>query len=342
MKILILRNTITRIDAHCVLLANAFLARGDHVYFGLINAVATHNYHVYGPVVPYRVEVEYYAPIHESLQWENLEVFDLVWIMKVPHPQIAKDVWQILWILSKRVSFVNSVEASLFLETKNTLGYLVPQEHLVESHVANSFDILWNIYSSQQQHHWILKPPNSAAGANVFLLNPEGHNERALLQSMTGNTTIVGKSSSAENLLGLQNKYAVLQKFAPEVQQGEKRVIIAGGEIIIVHGRAATGGEHRSNLAHGGQPYETTLTPQENSMCSYLAKRLLEHGIGYVGLDISYPFVLEFNLTEPGGIYRMLLLTGTNHMPRAIDCIVRTRIEARKSLSQEENYLHPN
>src|SRR5579875_2907687 len=191
MKILILRNTVTRIDAHCVLLANAFLARGDEVYFGLINAVATHNYHVYGPIVPYRVEVEYYAPIDESLQWETLEDFDLIWIMKAPHPALAKDIWQILWLLSKRVPFVNSVEALLFLDTKNTLGYLVPQEHLLENYAADSFDILWDIYRSQPQERWILKPTNSASGANVFLVDPQGSNDRALIQSMTGNTKSV-------------------------------------------------------------------------------------------------------------------------------------------------------
>lgn len=326
MKILILRNTVTRIDAHCVLLANAFLARGDEVYFGLINAVATHDYHVYGPIAPYRVELEYYAPIAEPVKWESLENFDLVWIMKAPHPHLAKDVWQILWLLSKRVPFVNSIEALLFLETKNTLGYLVPQEHLVENHVTNCFDVLWNIQDNQPQERWILKPTNGSSGADVFLVDAQGSNNRALLQSMTGNTKPATDPTVTDNLSGLQNKYAVLQKFAPEVQHGEKRVIIAGGEIIVVHGRSPTDGEHRSNLANGGQPYETNLTPQELQMCSQLAQRLLDNGVGYIGLDISYPYVLEFNLIEPGGLYRMLVLTGKNYTPRAIECIMASRI----------------
>lgn len=347
MRVLLLRNTIAHLDSHDVQLANEFLTRGDEVYVGLINAVATRNYHVYGPIVPYHAEIDilekYHATdrgesakrevlekfdfgsIDEPLKWESLEDFDLVWVMKSPHPQLAKDIWQILWILSKRVPFANSVEALLFLNTKNTFGYLVPQEHLVENYVANSFDILWNIYNNQSQECWVLKPTNSGGGADVFLVDPQGSNSRALLQSMTGNTKSVTDPTIGDSLLGLQNKYTVLQKFAPEAQYGEKRVIIAGGEIITAHGRISAKGDHRSNLFQGGQSYTTDLTPPEEEMCAQLAQPLLAHGVGYIGLDISYPYVLEFNMVDPGGLARVLVLTGINYASKTIDCIVKTR-----------------
>jgi len=347
MKILLLRTTSAHLDAHDVLFANTFLARGDEVCVGLVNTVATHNYHVYGFTVPYRVEVEllkqYHAAerdelgkqevlekfdfggIDEPLKWESLENFDLIWVMKSPHPDLAKDIWQILWLLAKRVPFVNSVEALLFLNTKNTFGYLVPQEHLLENHVANSFDILWEVYRRQPQERWVLKPTNSGGGTDVFLVDSQGSNDRALIQSMTGNTKSIVDPTIGDSLLGLQNKYAVLQKFASEVQHGEKRVIIAGGEVITAHGRVSVSGEHRSNLFQGGQSYASALTEQEEYMCSRLTELLLANGVGYVGLDISYPYILEFNMIDPGGLARVLLLTGTNYASRTIDCIIKTR-----------------
>lgn len=348
MRILLLRNTVAHLDVHDVQLANAFLARGDEVHLGLINAVATHNYHVYGPIVPYRAEVELlrkyqaasldetgkqevlekfdFGGIDAPLQWESLEQFDLVWVMKSPHPQLAKDVWQILWILSKRVPFVNSVEALLFLNTKNTFGYLVSADHLVENHVANSFDILWDIYKSKQEERWVLKPTNSGGGTDVFLVDSRGSNSRALIQSMTGNTKAVTDGSIGDSLLGLQNKYAVLQKFAPEAQKGEKRVIIAGGEIIAAHGRISAEGDHRSNLFQGGQSYAAQLTVEEATMCNRITRPLLANGVGYIGLDISYPYVLEFNMVDPGGLARVLLLSGIDYAQRTIEQILKTQV----------------
>ena len=325
MKILILRNTITRLDENNMLFANEFLERGDEVYFGLVNSVSTHDYVVYADIVPCHVQVELDGSIQEKLSHQSIEGFDLIWVMNQPHPNLSRDVWQILWMLSKRVPFVNSVEAMMFLNTKNTLGYLVPQEHLVENHVANSYDTLWNIYSSRKDERWVLKPTNGGCGADVFILDANGSNTRALVQSATGNTTASTEITDG-NLIGLQNKFTIMQKFAPEVTIGEKRVIIAGGEVITSHGRTLAEGDHRSNITQGGAFFASDLTPEEHTMCAKIGERLIANGVGYIGLDISYPYVLEFNIVNPGGMYDAMLVTGTNMSSKAVDRILAARL----------------
>lgn len=325
MKLLILRNATTQLGTNNVFFANEFLARGWQVSFGLINSLATHKYHVYGDVVPYHTQMQIGDTIHETLEHKNLEEFDLIWVMNQPHPNLARDVWQILWLLSKRKPFVNSVEAMMFLNSKNTLGYLIPAEHLAENHVSNQFETLWEIYDERHDDCWVLKPTNAGCGADVFLLEPDSSNRRALLQSATGNTEANAEISNS-GVAGIQNRYTILQAFIPEVKIGEKRVILAGGEVVAWHGRSLAVQDHRSNVTQGGKFFAIELSKEEHILCTKLAQRLLDNGVGFIGLDISYPYVLEFNIVNPGGLFDAMLVSEINSTPRAVDCILRTRL----------------
>jgi glutathione synthase len=322
-KLLILRNTITWLETNNVLFANEFLERGWEVCFGLVNSLATYNYHVYGDVAPYRTKLQIGDDIHASFTHENLEQFDLIWVMNLPHPRLAMDVWQMLWLLSKRRPFVNSVESMLFLNTKNTLGYLVPEEHLAENYVSNRFETIWGIYHDRRDERWMLKPTNDGCGSDVFLLEPGGSNVRALVQSATGNTE-ANEEMSSISIRGLHNKYTILQSFIPEVKKGEKRVILAGGEVIAWYGRLAAEDDHRSNMTQGGKCFAVELSPEEHTMCAQIARRVLDNGVGFIGLDIAYPYILEFNIVNPGGLQDTMLVTNINSAPKVVDCILKT------------------
>ena len=51
----------------------------------------------------------------------------------------------------------------------------------------------------------------------------------------------------------------MMQKFIPEVKEGDKRIIIVNGEPIGSINRIPQGGDFRSNLAMGGKPEKTKL-----------------------------------------------------------------------------------
>ena len=90
----------------------------------------------------------------------------------------------------------------------------MPAANRVESHVANEFDGLWRLYESDGKT-WVVKPTNDGVRGERVRPGALAHNARALLQSMTGNTTAIGAMTGGD-LLGFQNRYCVLQRYAPE------------------------------------------------------------------------------------------------------------------------------
>lgn len=321
MKVLILVNSIHDLDENHYMFANGFRERGFTVAMGLINSLATHRYHVYCDAAPVTEPLELHGRLSEASTYQCAEEYDLIWVMNQPHPALAKDVWQILWLLSRRCKFVNSVESMVFLNNKHTLGLLVPPEHLAETHASSNFATLWDLYESRRGERWVVKPPNAGCGADVFLLNPGDSNARSILQSMTGNATAHSEITHG-SLLGLQRKYSLLQQYLPEVALGEKRVVIAGGRVITQHGRRLADGDHRSNLTQGGRLIAAGLSEDEYRLCSALGVRLRQWGVNFIGLDLAYPYVLEFNIVNPGGLYDAHLVTGVDHTQAAIDAIL--------------------
>lgn len=123
----------------------------------------------------------------------------------------------------------------------------------------------------------------------------------------------MGAVISGESILGITEKYTVLQKYIREVKKGEKRVILCAGKITAVHGREIQNGENRSNISQGGKLTSAELNNEETEMCELIGEALLEKGIRFVGIDISFPYLLEFNIVNPGGLYDCYLSSGKNN-----------------------------
>ena len=206
----------------------------------------------------------------------------------------------------------------MFLNNKTNLGLIVPAANRVESHVANEFDGLWRLYESDGKT-WVVKPTNDGCGANVFVLEPGKRSARALLQSMTGNTTAFG-AITGDDLLGFQNRYCVLQPSPRRQYRGEKRVIVAGGRVIAQHGRTAAAGEHRSNLLRGEHrrrgPSRTNSILFSGGQWPGDPRRPLR------GDRLVYPYILEFNIVNPGGLADFLHVTGRDRSDEALDAIL--------------------
>jgi glutathione synthase len=327
-RALILVSSLGRVDGNHALFANAFRCRNWEVCLGLIDTLACHDQAVDVVVASVLEEIEVFGAVAAKPSRRSADDFDLIWIMNQPHERLARDAWQILWGLAQRIPFVNSVEGLLFLNNKSNLGIVVPPANLLESHVANEFESLWQLCQSQGGT-WIVKPPNQDCGWNVFLIEPGARNARALLQSMTGNSPADATAHSPS--ANARNQYCVLQRYTPGIVHGEKRVILAGGQVMGQHGRVAAAGEHRSNMAQGGKIYPIDLTTAEADLCLLVAERLARHGVLFAGIDLCYPHVLEINLVNPGGLEEVLAATGRDLYADALKHILQRLVlpEAR-------------
>ena len=92
----------------------------------------------------------------------------------------------------------------------------------------------------------------------------------------------------------------MVQKFIPEVFEGDKRVILISGEDCgFSVTRIPQGDDFRGNLAAGGKAEVRELNDRDFEIISAIKPKLIEQGILVAGIDILGSFLTEINITSP-------------------------------------------
>jgi len=118
----------------------------------------------------------------------------------------------------------------------------------------------------------------------------------------------------------------VVQKFLPQVRDGDKRIILVDGEFAGAVNRVPAADDLRSNMVRGGAPKATDLTPREREICKRLAPSLRARGLLFVGIDVIGDYLTEINVTSPTGIRSVKALGGPD-----IAAMIWERIEAKRA-----------
>ncbi len=142
----------------------------------------------------------------------------------------------------------------------------------------------------------ILKPLYGNGGAGVFRLDASDRNLTSLHELFTG--------FSREPL--------IVQKFLPDVRNGDKRVILVDGEPVGAINRVPAEGETRSNMHVGGRPEKVGLTERDMEICAAIGPLLKEKGQVFVGIDVIGDYLTEINVTSPTGIQELERFNGDN------------------------------
>src|SRR6185295_9495007 len=117
----------------------------------------------------------------------------------------------------------------------------------------------------------------------------------------------------------------VIQKFLPEVKDGDKSISLVDGEFAGAVNRVPAADDLRSNMVRGGSPKETELSPREREICRRLGPALRERGLLFVGIDVIGGQLTEINVTSPTGIRAIQRLNGPD-----IAKLVWDKIEAKR------------
>jgi len=128
----------------------------------------------------------------------------------------------------------------------------------------------------------------------VYLLTSDDPNARVILESMCGPE---------------QDRFCLLQRYVDEISNGEKRVILAGGKPVGQYLRIARK-DHRTNIQQGATFQSCELTPEEIEYSERIGELLMSHGAEFVGMDLVYPWVIEFNVINPGGLLTIEQVAG--------------------------------
>ncbi len=117
----------------------------------------------------------------------------------------------------------------------------------------------------------------------------------------------------------------VVQKFLPEIRQGDKRIILVDGEYAGAVNRVPAPDDLRSNMVRGGSPEATELSPREKEICQTIGPALRERGLIFVGIDVIGGYLTEINVTSPTGIRAIKNVGGPD-----VAAMVWDRIEAKR------------
>jgi glutathione synthase len=159
----------------------------------------------------------------------------------------------------------------------------------------------------------ILKPLESMGGASVFRLRQGDPNISVILETLTQ----------------FARRFVMAQRFIPEIEQGDKRILVVDGEPVpFALARIPAPGETRGNLAAGGRGVGVELSDRDRWICAQVGPTLRAKGLVFVGLDVIGDYLTEINVTSPTCIRELDALYGLNISARLLDS-VEVRLAAR-------------
>jgi len=130
----------------------------------------------------------------------------------------------------------------------------------------------------------ILKPLDGMGGMGIFRVGPDGLN--------------LGSITETLNKGGAQT--VMVQRYLPEIVQGDKRILVIGGEPVPFSlARIPQGSEIRGNLAVGGKGVALPLSARDREIASTLGPILAARGLLLAGLDVIGDCLTEINVTSP-------------------------------------------
>ena len=157
-----------------------------------------------------------------------------------------------------------------------------------------------------EHHEIILKPLHGMGGASIFRVSESDPNLNVIIETLTqlGTMTIM------------------VQRYIPEISDGDKRVLLIAGEPVpFCLARIPKAGETRGNLAAGGTGVARPLTARDREIAETLGPVLHREGLLLVGLDVIGRYLTEVNVTSPTCFQEITQQSGFNVAGMMMDAL---------------------
>ncbi|MGH6949170.1 MAG: glutathione synthase [Kiloniellales bacterium] len=155
----------------------------------------------------------------------------------------------------------------------------------------------------------VIKPLFGNGGSGVFHIGPEDENLAALLELFTQ----------------LYREPIIVQRYLPEVRQGDKRIILVDGVARGAINRVPAAGEARANMHVGARVEKAKLTARDREICEAIGPTLKERGLIFVGIDVIGDYLTEINVTSPTGLQEIDRFDGVSLEAEIWDAIEERR-----------------
>jgi len=155
-------------------------------------------------------------------------------------------------------------------------------------------------------HDVVVKPLDAMGGTLVFRVRAGDPNRNVIFETLTEHG----------------RRYAMAQRFIPEISAGDKRILLVDGEPVpYALARIPRPGETRGNLAAGGTGKGVPLSERDRWIAARVGPLLRERGVLFAGLDVIGDYLTEVNITSPTCIRELDAQFGLDIAGQLIDRI---------------------
>jgi glutathione synthase len=155
----------------------------------------------------------------------------------------------------------------------------------------------------------VLKPLDGMGGRSIFRARAEDDNLKVILETLTEGGS----------------RFALAQRYLPEIREGDKRILLVDGEPVpYALARIPPADDFRGNLAAGGKGEGRPLSERDRWIAAQVGPSLRERGMLFVGLDVIGNWLTEINVTSPTCVRELDAQFGLN-----IAGLLFDRIETR-------------
>ena len=152
----------------------------------------------------------------------------------------------------------------------------------------------------------VVKPLDGMGGESVFRIDSGDPNINVIVETLTRRGS----------------RYAMAQRYLPEISAGDKRILMIDGEPVpYALARMPMAGESRGNLAAGGTGTGRELSERDRWIAAQVGPELKRRGLVFVGLDVIGDWLTEINVTSPTCVRELDRIYGLDIGASLMDCI---------------------
>lgn len=312
MKLCFITNTVVKKDDLTTYdLAVSALLKGHEVSFMNVTDFCSKNNDVYGNVRTLKKKPENRTDLVKLLEQTpqaeaNLQKMDAVFlrhkykkgskILENYHKATREYAFH---LMEDGIFVLNDPRFLPFMSSKiATLGLdksILPEKQLV----SNDFNQLIAYCKDELKDEGVLKPLFGSGGNGIYFV--EKKNLRNNIKALLEEGPVIAQSYIKS--------------------EGDKRILLLGGNPIAWYMRVAAEGELLHNIHAGGKPVKCDLSDRDKKIIETVKPKLVKCGMHFVGIDTLGGYLSEINSENPGGTVRADTMGGFNSRDKVIEYI---------------------
>jgi len=154
----------------------------------------------------------------------------------------------------------------------------------------------------------VVKPLDGMGGASIFVVKKGDNNANVIFETLTEHGS----------------RFAMAQRFIPEIKLGDKRILLIDGKPVpYALARIPSADDNRGNLVMGATGKGQKLSAKDREICERIGPVLKDRGVIFAGIDVIGDYLTEVNVTSPTGIRELDRIFDLNIAGLMFDAIER-------------------